>query len=68
MTTIVVTDDTAKGEKENTYKLTFKGVQPVLSLPEAAPSITYGDALRLDLVLYPIVTRLLVIHSLSTAY
>lgn len=45
VTTIVVTDDTAKGEKENTYKLTFKGVQTVISLPEAAPSITYGDAL-----------------------
>ena len=41
-----MTDETAKGEKENTYKLTFKGVQTVISLPEIAPSITYGDILE----------------------
>ena len=41
---VVVTDETAQDEKVNTYTLTFKGEQAVITLPEAAPSVTYGDA------------------------
>lgn len=45
VTTIVVTDNSAKGEKTNTYTLTFKGITSVITLPETVPAMTYGDML-----------------------
>lgn len=43
--TIVVTDESAKGEKTNTYTVTFKGEFAVITLPESAPAVTYGEVL-----------------------
>lgn len=42
---IKVTDETAKGEKSYTYKITFHGEATVINLPENAPEVFYGDSL-----------------------
>lgn len=44
--TVKVTDDTAKGEKTNSYTVVLKGVKTAIVLPETAPSLTYGDELE----------------------
>lgn len=43
VTVITVTDETAVGEKKNTYELTFKGESVEIQLPDQAPALTYGD-------------------------
>lgn len=43
VTTITVKDETAMGEKVNTYTLTFKGVSAEIQLPAEIPALTYGD-------------------------
>ena len=43
VTTITVKDETAMGEKVNTYTLTFKGVSAEIQLPVEIPALTYGD-------------------------
>lgn len=41
--TITVTDETSKGQKTYTYTITFAGEATVITTPETAPTITYGD-------------------------
>lgn len=43
---ITVTDETAKGEKSYTYRITFHGEATVINLPETAPEVFYGDSLE----------------------
>lgn len=43
VTTVTVKDETAMGEKVNTYTLTFKGVSAEIQLPAEIPALTYGD-------------------------
>ena len=43
VTTITVKDETAMGEKVNTYTLMFKGVSAEIQLPAEIPALTYGD-------------------------